>query len=99
MSTIGTNNYTTDSYPEPHDCRAIGEAMAQWIGTRSVPEDYLRSIFGGSFTTTDAPFGWLMTPSKSKMEALNAGLRSAKAGEIVDLGSFARYADDDVDEG
>jgi hypothetical protein len=98
MIKIDTHNRTTCTYPEQHDRDAMEAVMEQWTTTGGVPADYVRALFNGSFATTDEPFG-LPRPSTEKMAALVAGINSAKAGEIVDLGSFSRYADDDVDEG
>jgi hypothetical protein len=99
MITLSTHNFTTCGLvPDaPTVTEDAVRAQLHWLATREILPDYALTV-SGSFTTIDPPFG-IQPMSAAKIEALVAGIQSAQSGKTVDLGSFARFADDEPDEG
>lgn len=63
----------------------------------SVSEDEFGNIIFTPVTVVPDRELWLLDNSEARA-SVTRGIKQAKAGKIHDLGSFAKYADEDADE-
>ena len=98
MNILNTSNLASNTVQSAAYSAEAIEAQTHWLATGLVPKDYVVSVLGRSYTTVDSPFG-LSISSPEKIDALLAGIESARTGRTIDLGSFACFAEDDADEG